>query len=110
MKIIDDSPIWTYPGGATSGILYENRFEIFLKAYEERLVDEYIECQLHLNEKEDHWWLGNLHRIQMEVMYMEECGIIFDKVIDLKNHMPFYKDMSKISQINYRKICGEPVV
>jgi hypothetical protein len=110
MKIEPDSVIWMYPGGAKSDLIYENRLEAFLCAYENRLVDEYIECQLHLNEKENPWWLGRLQCIESDVLYFKECGIIFDKVFEVMDHMPRYKDMSKISQENYRKICGEPVV
>jgi hypothetical protein len=92
MKIEPDSVIWMYPGGAKSDLIYENRFEAFLFTYEERLVDEYLKCQAHLNlETTDSlalsWWLGSQERIEMEVEYLKKCGIIFDKVFDAIDHM-----------------------
>jgi len=118
MKVDEHSQLWTYPGGAHSEALHEFRFETFLYAHEEYLVDEYIECQLQLNmcEPQDcqfpdaklQWWLGRQGQIEDEVAYFkEEYGITFDKIFNVMGCVPRYKDMSKRSQENYRRIIGE---
>lgn len=116
MKLSPNSPLWIYPGGATSDLLFRNRFETFLYRYEDHLVDEYIECQLHLNTSDmsdvydrdsASWWLGSKQRIEMEVAFFErEYKITFDKVREVMMYLPKYQDMSAHSQTIYQSIMG----
>jgi hypothetical protein len=118
VKVDPNSKLWTCSGGATSDALKEFRFEALLYAHEEYLVDEYIECQLHLNmcgpqdcqfpDAKLHWWLGRQEQIEDEAAYFEEeYNIMFDKLRKVIESPLMYKDMSLKSKENYRRIIGE---
>ncbi|MCJ7425189.1 hypothetical protein MUP01_13115 [Candidatus Bathyarchaeota archaeon] len=120
MKVDPNSKLWTYPGGAHSEALHEFRLEAFLNAHEEYLVDEYIEAQLQLNrcgpqdcqfpDAKLNWWLGRQEQIEDEVAYFREAyNITLDKVFEVMECIPHYKDMSRKSQENYRRINGIPI-
>lgn len=94
-------------------------YESMLKEYEQYLVDEYIECQLHLNmcgpqdcqhpDAKLNWWLGRQEQIEDIALYMsEKYGIEFDKLFHVFNNPLMYKDMSEKSKENYRRIIGRP--
>jgi hypothetical protein len=93
-------------------------YEAMLRRHEEYLIDEYIECQLHLNmcgpqncqfpDAKLHWWLGRQEQIEDDALYMKEnYGVEFDKLFHVCNHSLRYDDMSEKSKENYRRIIGE---
>lgn len=93
-------------------------YESMLKEHEQYLIDEYIECQLHLNrcEPQDcqfpdaklNWWLGRQEQIEDNALYMKEkYGVEFDRLFHVCNYPVKYEDMSDKSKENYRRIIGE---
>jgi hypothetical protein len=94
-------------------------YEMLLNVYENRLIEEYIECMLHINYADDpiveypdaklQWWLGSLERIQMEsAFFNERFGVEFDqlrKVMD--DGIPRFDDMSKNLQEIYTRLYGD---
>jgi hypothetical protein len=94
-------------------------YEMLLNVYEIRLIEEYIECQLHINFADNpnveypkeklQWWLGSLERIEMEsAFFNERFGIEFNelrKVMD--NGIPKFENLSKSLQEIYTSLLGD---
>jgi hypothetical protein len=115
MKLDPNSPLWVYPGGAMSDLLFKNRLETFLFEYEDHLVDEYIECRLHIdifNPESDtietaERWVGSAMQIRKEVKYLHETyGITLDKVFEVFDSFPKYDDMSDKCKDVYNTLMG----
>ena len=91
--------------------------EMLLSVYENRLIEEYIECRLYINadisvdylKHHLHWWRGSLERIEMEsTFFNEKFGVEFDqlrKVMD--GGIPKFDDMSKHLQTIYIRLNGD---
>lgn len=85
-----------------------------LELYEKHLMDEYVECQIHINAHDPdivgaqgnlQWWIGNKDRILMEIWYVKVAyGVTFDKVIAASNSLPKYEDMSEYCQKVWRRL------
>jgi hypothetical protein len=108
MKINPNSPLWAYPGEHVD-MIFQKRFDACLQEYEDRLTDEYVECQIHINELDPsgqhiQWWVGSKDRIKMETAFFEEAYGVFDSFLK-------YTDMSAHCQEIYRNVTGhgEPV-
>ena len=96
-------------------------YEMLLNVYEQRLIEEYIECMLHINFSDNpnveypdaklQWWLGSLVRIEMEsAFFNERFGVEFDalrKIMD--GGIPRFEDMSKELQEIYTRLYGDCV-
>ena len=94
-------------------------YEMLLNVYENRLIEEYIECMLHINYKDNsnigypkeqlQWWLGSLERIEMEsAFFNERFGVEFDelhKVMD--KGIPKMEDMTPNCKAIYMRLMGE---
>jgi hypothetical protein len=94
-------------------------YEMLLNVYENRLIEEYIECMIHINFEDNpdvkypreklQWWLGSLERMEMEsAFFNERFGVEFDelrKVMD--KGIPRFDDMSKKLQEIYTSLNGE---
>jgi hypothetical protein len=94
-------------------------YEMLLNVYENRLIEEYIECMLHLNfvdnsnvefpKEKLQWWLGSLERIEMEsAFFNERFGVEFNelhKVMD--KGIPKMDDMTPRCKEIYMSLLGE---
>jgi|WetSurMetagenome_2_1015567.scaffolds.fasta_scaffold92490_7 hypothetical protein len=94
-------------------------YESMLTECEQYLIDEYIECQLHLNmcgpqdcqcpDAKLNWWLGRQEQIEDISIYMsDKYGVEFDKFYNTCNYPLMYENMSEKSKENYRRIIGRP--
>jgi hypothetical protein len=104
MQISHKSKCWKEPVDKRQVPTFN--YEMLLNVYENRLIEEYIECMLHINFSDNpdveypdaklQWWLGSLERIEMESAFFNgRFGIEFDqlrKVMDRR--IPKIDDMT----------------
>lgn len=118
MQISHKSKCWKPPVDKRNGVPTFN-YEMLLNVYEKRLIDEYIECMLHINYKDNsnigypkeqlQWWLGSLERIEMEsAFFNERFGVEFGELCKVMDRgIPKFNDMSKELQAIYMRLHGE---
>lgn len=94
-------------------------YEMLLNIYENRLIEECIECQLHINFADNpdikypieklQWWFGSLERIEMEsAFFNERFGVEFDKLRKvMDNGIPRMEDMTPRCKRIYMSLLGE---
>lgn len=118
MQISHKSKCWKASVDKRNGIPKFN-YEMLLSVYENRLIEEYIECMLHVNFADNsnvqypkeklQWWLGSLERIEMEsAFFNERFGVEFDelrKVMD--KGIPKMDDMTPKCKQIYISLSGE---
>ena len=117
MKISHKSKCWKEPVDKRQVPTFNH--EMLLSVYENRLIEEYIECQLHINFADNlnvehpkeklQWWLGSLERIEMEsAFFNERFGIEFDELRKIMDGgIPRFDDMSKNLQEIYTRLYGD---
>lgn len=120
MQISHKSKCWKAPAPVdrrTKSATFN--YEMLLSVYENRLIEEYIECMLHINfvdnsnvefpKEKLQWWLGSLERIEMEsAFFNQRFGVEFDALCEvMEKGIPKFEDMSKELQDIYTQLNGE---
>jgi len=115
MQISHKSKCWKEPVDKRQVPTFN--YEMLLNVYENRLIEEYIECQLYINNLKNvdylnhhlQWLLGSLERIEMESAFFNgRFGIEFDELRKIMDSgIPRFDDMSKHLQTIYIRLNGD---